>query len=131
MTTLNYYIEDVSRQSGCFSVPNRQGGPVPLADSVCGSGRGFEKVDARGRGFFRAVQTRQNALGANGTHHDARQCKTVIRDQSRAKVEAGKAATAVLLRRVVKAKCEQWDAERAVEKLLGVELELADRRPRA
>ena len=50
----------------------------------------------------------------------------MIRDQTRAKTEASKAAVANLFRQAVKAKCEQWDAERAVEKLLGVELELAD-----
>jgi len=50
----------------------------------------------------------------------------MIRDQTRAKIETSKAAVANLFRRAVKAKCEQWDAERAVEKLLGVELELAD-----
>ena len=50
----------------------------------------------------------------------------MIRDQTRAKIEASKATITVLFRRAVKAKCEQWDAEQAVEKLLGVELELAD-----
>ena len=41
----------------------------------------------------------------------------MIRDQTRAKTEASKAAVANLFRQAVKAKCEQWDAERAVEKL--------------
>jgi len=50
----------------------------------------------------------------------------MIRDQTRAKIEANKAAVANLFRRAVKAKCEQWDADRAIENLLGVELELAD-----
>lgn len=41
-------------------------------------------------------------------------------------IEANKPEIAKLFRKAVKAKCEQWDADRAIEKLLGVELELAD-----
>ncbi|MBY0457530.1 MAG: hypothetical protein K2V38_09355 [Gemmataceae bacterium] len=63
---------------------------------------------------------------ANRTDHTTRQSSIVIRDRTWAKVEANKAAVANLFRRAVKAKCEQWNAGRAVEKLLGVELELAD-----
>jgi hypothetical protein len=50
----------------------------------------------------------------------------MIRDRTRAMIEANKAEIANLLRKAVKAKCEQWDAERAIEKFLGVELELAE-----
>jgi len=48
------------------------------------------------------------------------------RDRTRENIEANKAAVVNLFRKAVKAKCEQWDADRAIEKLLGVELELAD-----
>lgn len=50
----------------------------------------------------------------------------MIRDQTQAKIEANKDALADLFRRAVRAKCEQWHAERAIERLLGVELDLAD-----
>ena len=50
----------------------------------------------------------------------------MIRDQTRPNIEANQAAVAILFRRAVKAKSEQWHADRGIEKLLGVELELAD-----